>query len=83
MWVKVETVLFAWIDNAHNWQYEAKQNWVAADYYRENAERNVFVAECLKEICDNYTAENADLSQQIILLEHKLAEVLNPEWDVN
>lgn len=83
MWVKVEPVLFAWIENAHNWQYEAECNQVAANFYRENAERNAFVAEILKEICDNYTAENLELLEQIDYLGYQLRKALNPNWEVS
>jgi len=83
MWVKVEPVLFAWIEDAHNWQHETECNKVAANFYRENAERNAFVAEILKEICDNYTAENLELLEQIDYLGYQLRKALNPNWEVS
>lgn len=83
MWMKIEPVMFEWMENAHNWQYEAERNQVAADYYRQNATQNIFVAEQLKEICNNYEAENLELIKQVDMLEDTLHEVLNPEWEIN
>ena len=83
MWVKVEPVLFAWIENAHNWQYEAERNSVATEYYRKNAELNIYTAEILKEMCDSYTAENLELLEQIDYLGYQLHKALNPDWEVS
>jgi len=83
MYLQQQPLIFAWVENAQDWQHEAACNDAAAEYYRNNAELNVYTAEILKGICDNCTAENAELNQHIALLEHKLREVLNPDWKVN
>ena len=83
MYLQQQPLIFAWIENASDWQHEAASNDAAAEYYRNNAELNVYTAEILKGICDNYTVENAELNQQIALLEYELRKVLNPEWEVN
>ena len=82
MYLKQEPLIFAWQTQAWNWQQEAVKNSVAGDYYRQNAELNIYTAEILKEICDNYTAENAELYQQIDVLERELNKALNPGWEV-
>lgn len=82
MYLQQQPLIFAWIDNAHNWQQEAVKNSVAGDYYRQNAELNIYTAEILKEICDNYTAENVILNEQIDVLEYELHKALNPGWEV-
>lgn len=82
MYLKNEPLIFAWQTEAVNWHHEAISNSVAADYYRQNAGLNIFVAEILKEACDNYTAENAELNQRIDLLENELHKALNPGWEV-
>lgn len=82
MYLKQEPLIFAWMNNAHNWQYQAESNQVASDYYRQNATQNIFVAEQLKEICNNYEAENLELMKQVDLLKDSLHEALNPEWGV-
>lgn len=82
MYLKQEPLIFAWITEATNWQHEAVSNSVAAEYYRQNAELNIYTAEILKEICDNYTAENVELNQQIDLLEYELNKVLNLGWEI-
>lgn len=82
MYLKQEPLIFAWQTQAWNWQQEEVKNSVAGDYYRQNAELNIYTAEILKEMCDNYTAENAVLNQQIDLLEGELHKALNPGWEV-
>lgn len=82
MYLKQEPLIFAWQTEAWNWQQEAVKNSVAGDYYRQNAELNIYTAEILKEICDNYTAENAKLYQEIDLLKGELNKLLNPGWEV-
>lgn len=82
MYLQQQPLIFAWIENANDWQYEAASNEEAAEYYRNNAELNVYTAEILKGICDNYTAKNAELNQQVDLLEFELRKVLNPDWEV-
>lgn len=81
MYLKQEPFIFAWQTEAWNWQQEAVKNSVAGDYYRQNAELNIYTAEILKEICDNYTAENVILNEQIDVLEYELNKVLNPSWE--
>ena len=83
MYLKQEPLIFAWIDNAHNWQYQAENNDFAAEFYRDNAVQNAEIASVLKSMCDNYTAENAEMGQQIELLEKELHKVINPDWEVN
>jgi len=83
MFLKQEPLIFAWIDNAHNWQYQAENNEYAAGFYRDNAVMNADIASTLKDICDNYTAENEELTLRISLLEDQLHKVLNPDWEVN
>ncbi len=83
MYLQQQPLIFAGIENANAWQQEAASNDAAAEYYRNNAELNVYTAEILKGICDNYTVENAELKQQIGLLEIELHKVLNPEWEIN
>ena len=83
MYLQQQPLIFAGIESANAWQYEAESNRAASDYYRQNATQNTFVAEQLKELCDNYAVENVDLLHRIELLEHKLHEVLNPGWEVN
>lgn len=83
MYLKQEPLIFAWIDNAHQWQYQAENNQFAARFYQENAVRNAEIAVILKNICDNYTLENAELNMRIELMEHTLHKVLNPSWEVN
>lgn len=82
MYLKQEPLIFAWQTEAWNWHQEAVKNSVAGDYYRQNAELNIYTAEILKEICDNYTAENDLLNQQIDALEGELRRVLNPDWGI-
>ena len=83
MYLQQQPLIFAGIENANAWQYEAENNRAASDYYRQNATQNIFMAEQLKELCDNYALENVDLLHRIELLEYKLQEVLNPGWEVN
>jgi len=83
MYLKQEPLLYAWIENAHHWQYQAESNEFAAEFYREDAVRTHETATILKGLCDNYTVENADLMYRIELLERELTRVLNPDWKVN
>ena len=83
MYLQQQPLIFAWVENANDWQHEAASNEAAAEYYRNNAKLNIYTAEILKGICDNYTAENEELNQQIALLEFKLRKMLNPDWEVN
>ena len=83
MYLKQEPLIFAWIESASNWQYQAESNDFAAEFYRNNAVQNAEVAVILKSMCDNYTAENAELNQQIEAIEQRLNKVLNPGWEVN
>ena len=83
MYMKTEPLIFAWMNNANDWQYEAESNRATSDYYRQNATQNVFVAEQLRELYDSKTLQNDDLMHRIELLEHELHEVLNPDWEVN
>lgn len=82
MYLKQEPLIFAWQTEAWNWHQEAVKNSAVGDYYRQNAELNIYTAEILKEICDNYTAENAELYQRIDGLEFELHKALNPGWEV-
>lgn len=70
MYLKQEPRIFAWQTEAWNWHQEAVKNSVAGDYYRQNVELNI------------YTAENAELYQQIDALERELHKALNPERGV-
>jgi len=83
MYLQQQPLIFAWVENANDWQDEAASNEAAAEYYRNNAELNIYTAEILKGICDNYTVENADLLHRIDLLENLLHKTLNPDWEVN
>lgn len=83
MYLKQEPQIFAWQTEAWNWHQEAVKNSVAGDYYRQNAELNIYTAEILKEICDNYTAENVILNEQIDVLQYELHKALNPGWEVS
>ena len=83
MYLQQQPLIFAGIESANAWQHEAASNDAAAEYYRNNAELNIYTAEILKEICDNRTVENAELNQQIDLLEFELRKILNPDWEVN
>lgn len=82
MYLKSESLIYMWIENTQSWQHEAYQSKVAADYYRQNAELNIHTAEILKELVDNYSAENADLLHQIARLEYELNRALNPGWGI-
>lgn len=82
MYLQQQPLIFAWQTNAWNWQQEAVKNSVSGEYYRKNAELNIYTAEILKERCDNYTAENAELYKQIDVLEYELNKVLNPDWGI-
>ncbi len=82
MYLKSESLIYMWIENTQAWQHEANKSKVAADYYRQNAELNIYTAEILKELVDSYSAENADLLHQIALLQYELDRALNPGWGV-
>ena len=83
MYLQQQPLIFAGIESANAWQYEAESNRAASDYYRQNATQNIFVAEQLRELYDNKTLQNESLLHRIELLEHELHKVLNPGWEVN
>jgi len=83
MYMKTEPLIFAWMNNANGWQHEAESNRVDAEYYRQNAIQNIYVAEQLRELYDNEALQNEALLNRLKLLEHELHEVLNPSWEVN